>query len=188
MTTKKLPLSTSIFDLGLSLRATSRLQVWLGPEATLGDLVAHTERELRSAPGIGPKTYREIVLTVDAAGHAFERTVYECCNWCRCWVFRGVKDRMGVCVSEKAQHLATPPIAGCNFFEPRVLTQGEVRRRVEEIADRADCVGDVETAHLREDDLYHDFVCSLATRRDEIGRLARLVLRTRKLAFPRFCG
>lgn len=179
MTEKKLPLMTSIGDLGLSVRATSRLQDWLGPEATLGDLVECTATELRDAPHVGPKTFREIVLAVNAAGHQLTRPPFKCCNWCRHWHWFG----NGLNPCTRMERLATGPTYVCPDFDPPKLSVSEVRQRVEEIR-TSSC--DYEHAHGREDDLYHDFIRSLATRHDEIGRLARTVLQTRLLVFERY--
>lgn len=186
MTTKqrKLPLSTRILDLPLSIRASGRMTEWLGMDATLGDLIAHTEREVHDAPNVGLKTFHEVIQAVREAGHEFEQPIYECCNWCRHWNWHGGSDiAMGACT--RVQRLATAATTCCPEFDPPQPTVAEVLRRIEEI--RA-CAGDDEAAHGREDDLYHDFIRSLAPRHDRIGRLARLVLQTRLVTFTRHCA
>jgi hypothetical protein len=69
MTTKKLPLETRIVDMNLSIRATSRLMEWLGPEATLEDLLRRGEAELWKVPFVGPKTVQEVLDVCDEAAH-----------------------------------------------------------------------------------------------------------------------
>ena len=63
------------------------------------------------------------------------------------------------------------------------MTKAEITAAVDYIKAVA---GDDEAAHSKEDDLYHDFVAFVATRNDDIGHLARIVLKTTDINFSRW--
>ncbi len=48
---------------------------------------------------------------------------------------------------------------------------------------------DPETAHILEDELYHEFILHVATHGDEnLRNMAMLVLRSKDISFPRWCA
>jgi len=47
---------------------------------------------------------------------------------------------------------------------------------------------DPETAHSLEDNLYFDFVKFVAQRKDKIGKFAQVILKTKRISFPRWCA
>lgn len=67
-----------------------------------------------------------------------------------------------------------------------MLTLKEARKRVKEIKE---ITGDPEHAHGEEDELYHDFVKAVATGEiagDEAAQIAKVLLKTEKIDFPRW--
>ena len=63
------------------------------------------------------------------------------------------------------------------------MTTEDVKGRIKEIRSRRD---DPDVAHLMEDRLFHDFVREVSLRQDEVGRIAREVLRSEKIKFSRW--
>lgn len=61
----------------------------------------------------------------------------------------------------------------------------EVKERIEGIKE---VVYDDETAHILEDNLYHDFVEYVAQEKGKAARIARLILTTDKIEFCRWCA
>jgi hypothetical protein len=61
----------------------------------------------------------------------------------------------------------------------------EAKRRVENIAAQA---GDAEGAHSSEDMLYSDFVRFVATQEGDLAEVAKEILKTEKIDFPRWCA
>ena len=61
----------------------------------------------------------------------------------------------------------------------------EAEQRVEEIED---IKTDDESAHSAEDSLRRDFIIHVAKRKDAIGNIARIILRTENMNFARWCA
>ncbi len=194
MATKKIPLSTPLRRLSLPRQVFNLLQSKCAI-MTIGELLSWSRAKLLSKYGIGPVAVRQIAEALTKIGYELAPDPPPpepatppppaCCNYCGHWIWRGgaTASSMGACT--KLNHTSTAATAVCPAFEPSPLTAAEINRRVEEIRD---CAGDDEAAHVKEDDLYRDFARSLAARRDEIGRKARLVLQTRLIGFTRHCA
>lgn len=67
------------------------------------------------------------------------------------------------------------------------MTRDAARAAVDEIRALAES-GDHEAAHSREDRLREAFIEHLAKRPDRIGKLARIVELTKRIAFERHCA
>lgn len=65
------------------------------------------------------------------------------------------------------------------------MTLEEVNNRIQDIKD---CGWDYEVAHSEEDKLREDVLIAIAYGSDISQELARLVLTTSKLDFPRYCA
>ena len=66
------------------------------------------------------------------------------------------------------------------------MKREEIERRVEHVREVAEDRCDDECAHTIEDDLHRDFIKFVAERDDEIGELAREVLKSEDIKFGRW--
>ena len=69
-----------------------------------------------------------------------------------------------------------------------MLTLKEARKRVNDLKEM---IGDAEAAHSAEDKLYRDFLEAIAAgdlAGDEAVKVAKVVLKTKKIDFPRWAG
>lgn len=65
------------------------------------------------------------------------------------------------------------------------MTKDEALKAVKEIKRISD---DDETAHIREDELYTEFVEFIAAQGGDVGEIAKVVLSTHKIRFSRWCA
>ena len=65
------------------------------------------------------------------------------------------------------------------------MTKEEAQARVDTVAEIA---GDFERAHVEEDSLYHQFVAWVAEGDSYMAEVAKIVLSTDDIAFPRYCA
>ena len=63
----------------------------------------------------------------------------------------------------------------------------EIEKRVKDIEE---CIDDYETAHGMEDDLFADFIKHVAHSLvdENLSEMAKAVLKTKKISFPRYCA
>ena len=64
-----------------------------------------------------------------------------------------------------------------------MMTVEDTKKRIVEIRSKRD---DSASAHIMEDELFHDFVRDVSLRRDELGKIARIVLKSGKIKFSRW--
>lgn len=59
----------------------------------------------------------------------------------------------------------------------------DAKKRIDEIRSRR---SDDASAHPMEDELYHDFIREVSLRKDELGKIARIILKSEKIKFKRW--
>lgn len=67
------------------------------------------------------------------------------------------------------------------------MTIKEIKERVKRIM-TADQTYDHESAHSQEDNLRKDFIIYVAKRKDHLSKKAKLILKSNKDNFPRWCA